>query len=76
VGLESHINIGVRHILPIYMGFSILAAIAALRLLELSRLGLSYSYLQIQPWPEHIKPAERVGKGVLLWYFPYPAHPQ
>ena len=23
VGLESHINIGVRHILPIYMGFSI-----------------------------------------------------
>jgi hypothetical protein len=37
VGLESHINIGVRHILPIYMGFSLLAAIAALRLLELSR---------------------------------------
>ena len=188
VGLESHINIGVRHILPIYMGFSILAAIAALRLLELSRarpwmriglallvawfagssllahpdylpyfnelagsepekivvdsdldwgqdmkrlatrlhqagaseltfnpfiiadlehqhgfppiremdvanpspgwnavsltylklarLGLWYSYLQVQPWPEHIAPTERVGKGVLLWYFPYPAHPQ
>ena len=37
VGLESHINIGVRHILPIYMAFSILAAMAAPRLLELSR---------------------------------------
>jgi hypothetical protein len=188
VGLESHINIGVRHILPIYMGFSILAAIAALRLLELSRarpwmrigpallvawfagssllahpdylpyfnemagsepekivvdsdldwgqdmkrlaqrlhqagapeltfnqfliadlehehgfppiremdlanpspgwnavsltylkvgrLGLWNSYPQLRLWPEYIEPTERVGKGVLLWYFPYPAHPQ
>jgi 4-amino-4-deoxy-L-arabinose transferase-like glycosyltransferase len=184
VGLQSHINIGVRHILPIYLAFSIPAAIAALRLLELSRarkwmriglallvvwfagssllahpdylpyfnelagsepekivadsdldwgqdmkrlakqlheagareltfnqyviadlehehgfppihemdlanpspgwnavsltylkvgrLGLWYSYLQVQPWPEYIKPTERVGKGILLWYFPYP----
>ena len=201
VGLESHINIGVRHILPIYMGFSILAAIAALRLLELSRapapdprpqtpgprhhwmrfalalllawfagssllahpdylpyfnelagsepekivvdsdldwgqdmkrlakrlhqagareltfnqlfiadlerehgfppiremdlanpspgwnaasltylkvgrLGLWNTYPQLRLWPEYILPTERVGKGVLLWYFPYPAHPQ
>jgi 4-amino-4-deoxy-L-arabinose transferase-like glycosyltransferase len=200
VGLESHINIGVRHILPIYMGFSILAAIAAVRLLELSgagrqspargpqplapsrarqwmwiapllllawfagssllahpdylpyfnelagsepekivvdsdldwgqdmkrlatrlhqagareltfnpfliadlerehgfppiremdlanpspgwnavsltylkvaRLGLWNTYPQLQLWPEYTKPTERVGKGVLLWYFPY-----
>jgi len=32
VGLYSRINIGVRHILPIYMGMSVLAALAALRL--------------------------------------------
>jgi len=188
VGLESHINIGVRHILPVYMGFSLLAAIAALRLLELSRarpwmrialallaawfagssllahpdylpyfnelagsqpekivvdsdldwgqdmkrlaarlrqagareltfnqfliadlehehgfppiremdlanpspgwnavsltylkvgrLGLWNSYPQLRLWPEDVKPTERVGKGVLLWYFPYPAQPQ
>jgi len=184
VGLESHINIGVRHILPIYLGFSLLAAIAALRLLELSRgrqwmriglallvawfagssllahpdylpyfnelagsqpekivvdsdldwgqdmkrlakrlhqagareltfnqlfiadlehehgfppiremdlanpspgwnavsltylkwarLGLWNTYPQLRLWPEYVKPTERVGKGVLLWYFPYP----
>jgi 4-amino-4-deoxy-L-arabinose transferase-like glycosyltransferase len=184
VGLESHINIGVRHILPIYMGFSILAALAAVRLLDLSRarqwmwiapalllawfagssllahpdylpyfnelagsepekivvdsdldwgqdmkrlatrlhqagareltfnpfliadlehqhgfppiremdlanpspgwnavsltylkvarLGLWNSYPQLQLWPEYTTPTERVGKGVLLWYFPYP----
>ena len=184
VGLQSHINIGVRHILPIYMGFSILAAIAAVRLLELSRarrwmwigpallvawfagssflahpdylpyfnelagsepekivgdsdldwgqdmkrlatrlhqagarevtfnpfiiadlehehgfppiremdlanpspgwnavsltylkvgrLGLWNSYPQLRLWQEYIPPTERVGKGVLLWYFPYP----
>ncbi len=184
VGLESHINIGVRHILPIYMAFSILAAIAVLRLLELSRarrwmriglallvawfagssllahpdylpyfnelagsqpekivvdsdldwgqdmkrlakrlhqagareltfnqlfiadlehqhgfppiremnvanpspgwnavsltylkwarLGLWNAYPQLRLWPDYVRPAERVGKGILLWYFPYP----
>ena len=183
VGLESHINIGVRHLLPIYMAFSILAAAAALRLLELSRarqwmrialalllawfagssllahpdylpyfnelagsepekivvdsdldwgqdmkrlaqrlrqagapeltfnqlfiadlehehgfppihemdlanpspgwnavsltylkwarLGLWNSYPQLKLWPDYVKPTERVGKGVLLWYFPF-----
>jgi len=34
VGLFSHINIGVRHILPIYIGLSLLAAIAVVRILE------------------------------------------
>lgn len=34
VALFSHINIGVRHILPIYTGFALLAAIAVVRLLE------------------------------------------
>jgi len=35
--LFSRINIGVRHILPVYIGFSIVAAVGAGRLLELSR---------------------------------------
>jgi hypothetical protein len=34
VGMSSHINIGIRHVLPIYVGFSLLAAFAALHLLE------------------------------------------
>jgi hypothetical protein len=37
VGLFTHINIGVRHILPVYVGFSVLAAAAAIQLLELGR---------------------------------------
>lgn len=34
VGMFSRINIGIRHVLPIYVGFSLVAAFAALRLLE------------------------------------------
>src|ERR1039457_3741633 len=34
VGLFTHINIGVRHILPVYVGFSLLAAAAAVQWLE------------------------------------------
>lgn len=34
VGAFSHINIGIRHVLPIYLGFSPLAAAGAMRLLE------------------------------------------
>ena len=37
VGLFTHINIGVRHILPVYIGFSLLSAAAAMHLLELGR---------------------------------------
>ena len=33
----THINIGVRHILPVYIGFSLLAAAAAIDWLELGR---------------------------------------
>jgi len=33
VGMFSHINIGVRHVLPVYVGFSVVAAFAALELL-------------------------------------------
>ena len=34
VGVFSRINIGVRHVLPVYVGFSLVAAYAALHLLE------------------------------------------
>ena len=35
VGAFSRINIGIRHVLPIYLGFSILAAVALVRGLEM-----------------------------------------
>jgi hypothetical protein len=37
VGFASRINIGIRHILPIYIAFSLLAAAAVLRLLQAVR---------------------------------------
>ena len=36
IGMLGHINIGIRHILPIYIGISILAAAAIFKLLELA----------------------------------------
>ena len=48
----------------------------SLTYLKVGRLGLWNSYPQLRLWPEYIEPTERVGKGVLLWYFAYPAHPQ
>jgi hypothetical protein len=35
--MAGHINIGVRHVLPIYLGFSIVAAIGLVQLIEWSR---------------------------------------
>jgi len=35
--LSSHVNIGVRHVLPVYVAFSVLAALAVLWLMEFSR---------------------------------------
>jgi len=37
IAIFSRINIGIRHILPVYMGFSIVAAVGAARLLEMSQ---------------------------------------
>ncbi len=37
IGMAGHINVGVRHILPIYIGLSITAAIGVIRLWEISR---------------------------------------
>lgn len=36
VAVSSHINIGIRHVLPIYTGLALLAGIAAVRLLEMA----------------------------------------
>jgi hypothetical protein len=36
VGMLSRINIGLRHVLPVYIAFAVLAALAVVRLLELS----------------------------------------
>jgi len=38
-----------------------------------SRLGLGDRYPGAIPWPDRIRPLERVGKSILLYYFPYPA---
>ncbi len=35
VGMVTRINIGIRHVLPVYVGFSLIAAVALLRWLEL-----------------------------------------
>ncbi|HEY1205178.1 MAG: glycosyltransferase family 39 protein [Bryobacteraceae bacterium] len=37
VGMAGHINVGLRHILPIYLGLAIMAAIGTVRLYELAR---------------------------------------
>ena len=37
VAMLGHINIGIRHVLPMYMGMSILAAAAVLQLLEVAQ---------------------------------------
>ncbi len=39
--MTGHINIGVRHILPVYMGFSIVAALAVLELTRSKRGGVA-----------------------------------
>ena len=48
----SHINIGVRHVLPVYMGFAIVAGVGASRLLEVGRTS---------------KRARWILGGLLLW---------
>jgi hypothetical protein len=36
VGMFTHINIGLRHVLPVYIGFAVLTALAMVGLLELT----------------------------------------
>jgi 4-amino-4-deoxy-L-arabinose transferase-like glycosyltransferase len=42
----------------------------SLTFLKSRRLGLFEQYPNVVLWPDHIAPQERVGKGILLWYFP------
>ena len=44
--------------------------------LKIARLGLWETYPQVQLWPDRIPPTERVGKSILLWYFPPATQPQ
>ena len=37
VGVFSRINIGLRHVLPVYIGFAVLTAVAVVRLVELTQ---------------------------------------
>jgi hypothetical protein len=41
-----------------------------LTLLKLGRMGLQNEQTQPMLWPEVIKPTERVGKSILLYYVP------
>ena len=52
VAMFSRINIGIRHILPIYLALSLLGAAAALRLLEWAdtRKWLRFSLLLLMAW--------------------------
>ena len=36
------------------------------------RLGLGDDHPEITLWPDRVQPLERVGKSILLYYFPYP----
>ena len=46
----------------------------SLTILKNARFGLWGDHPEIHLWPDQIKPAERIGKGIWLWYFP-PASP-
>jgi hypothetical protein len=37
------------------------------------RLGLGDDHPEVTLWPDRIKPLERIGKSILLYYSPYPA---
>jgi hypothetical protein len=42
-----------------------------LTVLKRNRLGLQDSHPEYSPWPDRVvTPGERIGKGILLWYFP------
>jgi hypothetical protein len=71
VGMAGHINVGLRHILPIYLGLSIVAAIGAVRLYELARGGrwvkAAEAAVLTGPWaprPAGALPGERASRGV------------
>lgn len=40
---------------------------------KVTRFGLNDRHPEIRPWPDIVKPTERVGHSILLYYVPYPA---
>jgi Dolichyl-phosphate-mannose-protein mannosyltransferase len=36
------------------------------------RMGLGEQHLELKLWADTIRPTERVGKSIVMWYFPYP----
>jgi hypothetical protein len=57
--MTSHVNIGLRHILPIYLSFSILGAVAVVRLIEWGDARRA----KAKPW------GSVVAAGLVLWLF-------
>jgi 4-amino-4-deoxy-L-arabinose transferase-like glycosyltransferase len=48
----------------------------SLTVLVNNRLGLWDNYPDYKLWPQRIPPAEKVGKGIWLWYFPPSRKPE
>ena len=42
----------------------------SLTVLRVGRLGLGNAHPEVKLWPDQIKPTERIGKGMWLYYFP------
>jgi hypothetical protein len=42
----------------------------SLSLWKVRRLRLLDTHPEVVLWPDRVPPGERVGKGVMLWYFP------
>jgi 4-amino-4-deoxy-L-arabinose transferase-like glycosyltransferase len=50
IGLFSHINIGVRHILPVYMGFAVCGGAALARMFSLKRSWMTLAASALLLW--------------------------
>jgi Dolichyl-phosphate-mannose-protein mannosyltransferase len=48
----------------------------SLSLWKVRRLGLLETHPEVVLWPDRVAPGERIGKGVMLWYFPPPTSGQ
>jgi len=46
--------------------------VVSLSLWKVRRMGLLETHPEAVLWPDRVPPGERVGKGVMLWYFPPP----
>jgi hypothetical protein len=39
---------------------------------KVRRMGLLWTHPEVVLWPDRVPPGERIGKGIMLWYFPPP----